>query len=142
MGQKVVICGGGLSGTECALELAMEGKDVTVVDMLPADAFAKDASPSPRTMLMARLKQNNVKLVGESKVRRFTDKGVEILDRNWNEILLEADTVINALGMKTDPKVVEQFAGLIPEVYVIGDAAQVNNIRHANQSAFIYAVEC
>lgn len=142
VGQKVVICGGGLSGTECALELAMEGKDVTVVDMLPADAFAKDASPSPRTMLMARLKQNNVKLVGESKVRRFTDKGVEILDRNWNEILLEADTVINALGMKTDPKVVEQFAGLIPEVYVIGDAAQVNNIRHANQSAFIYAVEC
>ncbi len=33
-GQKVVVCGGGLSGMECALGLAMEGKDVTVVDMV------------------------------------------------------------------------------------------------------------
>lgn len=44
--------------------------------------------------------------------------------------------------MKSDSDVVAKFAGLIPEVYVVGDAAQVNNIRHANQSAFIYAVEC
>ncbi len=120
----------------------MEGHDVTVVDMLPVDAFAKDASPSPRTMLMALLKKYNVRLIGESKVLRFTDKGVEIEDRNWNRTLLEADTAVNALGMKSDSDVVAKFAGLIPEVYVVGDAAQVNNIRHANQSAFIYAVEC
>ena len=142
VGHKVVVCGGGLSGTECALQLAMEGHDVTVVDMLPVDAFAKDASPSPRTMLMALLKKYNVRLIGESKVLRFTDKGVEIEDRNWNRTLLEADTAVNALGMKSDSDVVAKFAGLIPEVYVVGDAAQVNNIRHANQSAFIYAVEC
>ena len=39
---KVVVCGGGMSGLECALGLAMKGKDVTVVDMIPVDDFAKE----------------------------------------------------------------------------------------------------
>ena len=33
VGQKVVIVGGGLAGTEAALELAMQGKQVTLVEM-------------------------------------------------------------------------------------------------------------
>ena len=136
-----MICGGGLSGTECALDLAYEGKDVTVVDMLPAAAFAKYAAPSPYTMLHALLKQNNVKLVGDSKLLSISEKGVEIIDRNLNHLFLKADTVVNALGMRSNREVVDRFAGLIPEVYVIGDAA-VGNMRRATASAFIPAVEC
>ena len=142
VGQKVVVCGGGLSGTECALELAYEGKDVTVVDMLPAQAFAKDAAPSPYTMLHALMKKNNVKLVGNAKVLSISDEGVEIIDRDLNHAYLEADTVVNALGMRPNKDVVDKFACLIPEVYVIGDAAAVGNMRHATASAFIPAVEC
>lgn len=142
VGQKVVVCGGGLSGAECALDLAMEGKEVTIVDMLPAEAFARDASPAPHTMLAALLKQYHVKLIGDSKISKFTSNGVEVEDRNWRRTILEADTIVNALGMKSDTDMVARFAGLIPEVYVVGDAAQVSNIRHATQSAFIYAVEC
>ncbi len=41
-GQKVVVCGAGLSGSECALGLAMEGKDVTLVDMIPEEKFYSD----------------------------------------------------------------------------------------------------
>ena len=33
VGERVVVCGGGRSGTESALQLAMDGKKVTVVDM-------------------------------------------------------------------------------------------------------------
>lgn len=142
VGQKVVVCGGGLSGTECALELAYEGKDVTVVDMLPAQAFAKDAAPSPYTMLHTLMKKNNVKLVGNAKVLSISDEGVEIIDRDLNHAYLEADTVVNALGMRPNKDVVDKFACLIPEVYVIGDAAAVGNMRHATTSAFIPAVEC
>ena len=83
-----------------------------------------------------------VKMVGESKVQRFTEEGVEVIDKNWNTTLLKADTMVNALGMKPDKKTADQFAGLVPEVYLIGDASKVSNIRHATNSAFIYAVEC
>lgn len=142
VGNNVVVCGGGLSGTECALELAYKGHNVTVVDMLPAAQFAKDAAPSTYTMLHALLKRNNVKLVGDSKVLSISDKGVEVIDRGLGHRFLEADTVVNALGMRSNTEVVERFAGLIPEVYVIGDAAAVGNMRHSTASAFIPAVEC
>lgn len=66
---------------------------VTVVDMLPAQAFAKDAAPSPYTMLHALMKKNNVKLVGNAKVLSISDEGVEIIDRDLNHAYLEADTV-------------------------------------------------
>ena len=41
-GEKVVVCGGGISGLECALGLAMEGKEVSVVDMVPTEKFGAD----------------------------------------------------------------------------------------------------
>lgn len=142
VGENVVVCGGGLSGCECALELAYRGKNVTIVDMIPEAAFAKDASPAPYTMLHALLKKNGVKLVGDSKVQRFTEEGVEVIDKSWRTTLLKADTIVNALGMRTDKAMADKFTGLVPEVYMIGDASKVGNIRHATNSAFIYAVEC
>ena len=45
VGQKVVIVGGGLAGTEAALELAMQGKQVTLVEM----ALTWPATPTPST---------------------------------------------------------------------------------------------
>ena len=37
-GEQVIVCGGGLSGCDTALELAMEGKQVTIVEMLASTA--------------------------------------------------------------------------------------------------------
>jgi hypothetical protein len=79
---------------------------------------------------------------GRKRGYRFTSKGDEIIDHNWNQLLLEADTVVNALGMKEMNSEIEPFLSLVPETYIIGDSADIGNIRHATQSAFIYAVEC
>lgn len=38
-GDNVVVCGGGITGLECALALAQEGKSVTVVDQLKREDF-------------------------------------------------------------------------------------------------------
>ena len=39
-GRKVLVCGGGSAGLECALGLAMEGHEVAVADQLPLEGFA------------------------------------------------------------------------------------------------------
>ncbi|MBQ1331286.1 MAG: FAD-dependent oxidoreductase, partial [Lachnospiraceae bacterium] len=39
VGGRVVVCGGGLSGSECAMQLGHEGKDVTVVEMMSEEAI-------------------------------------------------------------------------------------------------------
>ena len=94
-GQKVVVCGGGSSGCECALALAMEGKDVTIVDMLPVEQFGKGMAEISLWMMQSKfIPEYDIKLVGDCKVVAISEKGVEVEDRNWNHRFLEADTVV------------------------------------------------
>ncbi|NLL51543.1 MAG: FAD-dependent oxidoreductase [Peptococcaceae bacterium] len=141
VGSKVVVCGGGVSGMECALALAMEGKDVTVVDMIPVEQFAKDMVVATRPMLLYLLNQHKVKFIGEHKVLQFLKNGVEIEDRNWNHSIIEADTIVKAFGMRPNKELVERLGCIVPETYLVGDCDQAKNIQYANHSAFNVAVE-
>ncbi len=75
VGENVVVCGGGISGLECALSLAMDGKKVTVVDQLDIDDFANGMSMITRSMLMQLLSDHGVKLIGGVSVTEFKDNG-------------------------------------------------------------------
>lgn len=141
-GENVVVCGGGLSGMECALGLAMQGKKVTVVDMIPADSFAHEATPHTRGMLLALLEQYGVKKIGDSRVCAFSDEGVEVEDRSWRKQTLKADDIVTAFGMKKEDALYRQVKKLLPEVYAIGDCKIVRNIKNANHQAFHRALEC
>lgn len=141
VGQKIVVCGGGSSGLECALALAMEGKNVTVIDMIPEEDFAQDMFFNTRNMLLHLLRSHNVKLIGSSKVEEFTARGVIVIDHNWVRSTIEADTIVIAFGMKPNLETVEAFAALVPETYIIGDCSEVKNIGNANRMGFDYAVE-
>ena len=139
-GQNVVVCGAGLSGLESALQLAMEGKQVTVVERKPLPEFAIDASPAPRLMLLELLEKHGVKLIGDSNVAAFTEGGVEIEDRNWNHTVLPCDTAVIAMGMKSDTTLYDALREEIPDVYAIGDCRRVGTIMRANHSAFDLAL--
>jgi pyruvate/2-oxoglutarate dehydrogenase complex dihydrolipoamide dehydrogenase (E3) component len=135
----VVVCGGGISGCESALTLAMEGCAVTVVDILPVTAFASGMAELTRKMLFFLLKEKSVNLVGEHLVRSIEENSVLIEDKNWKSRSIRADYVVEAFGMKNDKSLTESFTGLIPEVYVVGDAFEVRNIKYANLTAYDYS---
>lgn len=132
---KVVVCGGGLSGCESAIALAMAGCDVTVVDVLPAERFASDVVFFH--VILAKLRENNIKLFGEHIIRSIDEKGVLIEGKDWTYKTLEADYIVDALGMKPNKNLADRFVRLLPDVYVVGDAYEVKNIKHANTSAYI-----
>jgi len=141
IGHRVVVCGGGLSGAECALELAGEGKQVTLVDMLPQEELCQDAFMLVRLTLFNLLAESNVDTCYISTVRKITSEGVEIIGKDADTRLLKADTVITAFGLVPDAAVIEELAGVVPETYVVGDCNQVGNIASANTEAFNVAVE-
>ena len=141
VGGTVVVCGGGLSGMESALELSNEGKKVTVVDMIPVEEFARDHSPSPRGMLLQLLEKNGVKLIGSSRVTAFTDEGVVIEDHNWHKTVLPCDDVVAAFGMRKNDALLNALREVMPEVYAVGDCNEVKNIKNANQIAFNLALD-
>lgn len=139
-GQRVVVCGGGVSGMECALALAIEGKKVTVVDMIPETEFAKGLSGITRSMLFYLLEQEKVELLGDRKVLAITKEGVETEDREWRHYILPADTVVTAFGCGIDQNLVDRLSALVPETYIVGDCSEVKNIKAANNAAYCLAV--
>jgi len=135
-GSRVVVCGGGLSGCESGLALAMDGCNVTIVDMLPVDSFASGAHDLVRNMLMQLLVDNGVDLIGDSLVRKINENSVDVEGKSWNYSTVEADYIVNAFGMKKNQAVIDAFNELIPDVYFVGDCLEVKNILHANFTAY------
>lgn len=133
---KVVVAGGGLSGCESALALAMEGCDVTVVDMIPEEQFATGVMDITRAMLLKLMEQHNVKKIGGHIIRSIDKDGVQLEGRDWKYKTVEADYVVDAMGMKNDKSIADAYVDLIPDVYVVGDAYGVGNIKAANLSAY------
>lgn len=134
---NIVVCGGGVSGCESALALAMEGNKVTVVDQLPVESFANGQPGITRSMLLMLLNDNeNITLIGDHLIKSIAEDGVTIAGRNWTEKTIPADYVVSAFGMRPRQDVIDEFKDLIPEVYVVGDAESIGNIKHANHTAY------
>ena len=133
---KVVVLGGGLSGSEAAIALAMEGCDVTIVDMIPEREFAADVHDLTRNMIYYLFDEYKIKRVAEHIVRAVSDAGVEVEGKDWQYKTLEADYVVEALGMKPNAKMRIRFFELIPDVYYVGDCDVVKNIMRANHMAY------
>ncbi|MCD8144081.1 MAG: FAD-dependent oxidoreductase [Oscillospiraceae bacterium] len=138
-GQNVVVCGGGITGLECALTLALEGKQVTVVDMLPRDQFVQEMPIFNKADLMAQLEEHGVQLIGSQKIQSIAN-GVNTLDSDTGEAhFYPADSVVNALGVKPDDQLGKTLLGLYgsTDVIMVGDCtARGGNYYRANHEAY------
>ena len=140
-GKKVVVCGAGLSGTECALQLAMEGKEVTLVDMLPEEKFYDDTSQFSKPVIARWLKENNVKLMPECIVEEFTADAVIVKNAAGESVTIPCDTAVAAFGIKPNEGLIAELDELIPETKIIGDAVAAGMIGDAIGNAFWFTMD-
>jgi NADPH-dependent 2,4-dienoyl-CoA reductase/sulfur reductase-like enzyme len=137
VGATVVIVGGGSTGGEAALQLAKDGKKVTVIDMLDYMTLALDW---PRG-LSDQLEEYSVRLLFEVKLEEITDKGALVIDKSWNRFEVPADTVVLSLGFTPRSDVAGLFKDSAPEVYTIGDCVTPLGVKEAVHGGFNVAVE-
>jgi len=135
-GNKVVVCGAGMSGTECAIGLAMEGKEVILVDMLPLDMFYNDVPFFSKPTIDRLLSEYKVKLIPECTVQEFTGDGVTVKNAAGKSIRIKCDTAVIAFGVTPDENLIAELSQVVPETYIIGDAHKVGQIGDAIGSAF------
>jgi NADPH-dependent 2,4-dienoyl-CoA reductase/sulfur reductase-like enzyme len=132
----VVIIGGGLVGCETAEFLAEKGDGVTmvaVVEML--DRMAATISPTYRPFFLSRLKKMGIRMETHTAVEEISDKGVKV-NRKGIPDFIEADFVVLAVGLKSDPALLETFRLSAPEVFSIGDCVEPRMIREAIEEGF------
>lgn len=126
IGEKVVVIGGGLVGAETALDLAMEGKKVTILEMLPGIAMQDE--PLSQISLLKHLDKAGVKCMTSCKVTAIADKKVSYENAAGEQMTIDTDTVVCATGLKANENASEPFTDCGKKVIKIGDARQVKKI--------------
>lgn len=137
--QRVMIVGGGLIGTELAMDFCRAGKSVTLVDhaasilsaLMPAEVSSR---------LQHRLTDMGVHQLLKSQLQSLTktDTGIRAtLDRNRS---VEIDVVVAATGLRSETalarragaethlgvKVDSYLQTTQPDIYALGDCAEIN----------------
>jgi 2-enoate reductase len=133
-GENILIAGGGMSGCDCALELAMEGKKVTIVEM--QDSIAAQALIDNRNPLMFKLRDYKVNILTNHKITEFTDKGAAVITPDGEAKELQADTVITAFGMRANGVLADKICDKYPTAAVVGDCNKVGQVANAVRAAF------
>ena len=135
IGQKVVVIGGGLVGSETALHLAELGKDVTIVEML--DNIMSDCAVTDKIAYSERIAKDKVAVLTGHKLEMVNDKSITVSDKTGKMREIEADTVITAVGFVPRRELYEKISqNGIKEVYSIGDCVCPGKIYDAVHTAY------
>jgi 2-enoate reductase len=136
VGESTVIIGGGLVGCETALWLADQGKQVTIVEM--QSDILKVGGPlchANTDMLKALVPFKGIELRTNTVVTGATEDGF-ILKSGDKEEVVKADSAILAVGYNSQKELFEEIRYDVPEVHLLGDARQVQNIMYAIWDAY------
>lgn len=131
-GEKVVVIGGSLTGSEIAYELYNAGKKPVIVEMKNDLIAARGVCLANSSYLRDFFKLKKVPVYLNTTVKEITDKGVTAVTPE-GEVFIECDTVITCVGYVAKP-----LAGNGKKV---GDCNEVGNVMTAVQRAWDVAMK-
>lgn len=139
VGKTVVMIGGGLVGVETALNLADQGREVTVVEM--TDTAAREANRLHAEALRLAIAERGVKIRVSTKCLAVTDDGVEVENPDGSREVLKADTAVYCVGMRADHGVYQELYDCAGEVYRVGDCVKPGTAREAIFTGYFAGTE-
>lgn len=163
LGRRVVVIGGGAVGCEVALyaahigtidsetvrfllvneaetpdtirQLATKGtKEVTVLEM--DKSLGKGLGISTRWIMLQDLARMGVKTVTSATAQAIVPDGVLVSRAGGQQELIPADSVIIAVGSRSENQIYEELKDKFPEVYLIGDASSPRTALEAVREGF------
>lgn len=131
VGDSVVVIGGRYVGMELADQLADQGKKVSLVTRR---ALGREVERCVYLTLRNRLIEKGVHLYPHCPVAEILDDGVYIIFER-DLVFLKADTVVLAVGVKSENQLVEVLKDAVPELYTVGDCVEPRDIMEAINEA-------
>ncbi len=130
---RIVVAGGGEVGGETAVHLAMQQKDVSVVEM--CDTLFRELNGINKYNIMKIFDEYDVKKYTGTKVVEILDDGVIVEDKE-GQFTIPADTVVVGLGYKPNNKFAEELKKDYDNVIIIGGAVKTSNALVAIKEGF------
>jgi 2,4-dienoyl-CoA reductase-like NADH-dependent reductase (Old Yellow Enzyme family)/NADPH-dependent 2,4-dienoyl-CoA reductase/sulfur reductase-like enzyme len=135
-GERVAVVGGAAVGCEVAAHLASQGRKVTVIEMLP-DVIL-DLEARARVALLQLLKEKKVEVRLNVRLEEIGPRKIRVADRNWQQSEIPVDSVVLALGLRSNQELLEPLKKNFAEVHVIGDCLEPRKIYQAvHEGAFV-----
>jgi 2,4-dienoyl-CoA reductase-like NADH-dependent reductase (Old Yellow Enzyme family)/thioredoxin reductase len=130
VGQRVLIIGGGLVGTETGLFLAEKGREVIFVEVL--DEFMVDVNFLDRIVYKERLAKQKASIHTSKRVETILDKGALLVDKYGKREEISVDSIVVAVGFTSQTTLVEQLKKETTlDVFAVGDCARPRKILDA-----------
>ncbi|MGM0652525.1 MAG: FAD-dependent oxidoreductase [Bacillota bacterium] len=166
-GENVVIVGGGSVGCETAVKTAEMGtisaetlkflmendaetperlkemlnqgsRNVTLVEM--DKGIGRDIGISTRWVVIKCIRRLGIRVMDQYMVKEINSNGV-LVEKDGEEMLLPADTVVLAIGAASNNPLQEALEGKVKELHVIGDAVTPRKLTEAIREGFDLARE-
>lgn len=135
-GDTILIAGGGMSGCDAAVELAAEGKNVTIVEMrgeIAPDVWNIDN----RNPLLFKMRDLNVNLLTNHKIVEFTENGARVQSPSGEILELKADLSITAFGMRPEHELTFKICNKYTTAAIaVGDCNKIGQVAGAVRSGF------
>lgn len=131
LGEECVIVGGGLVGCETALEFAMRGKKVTIVEVMPDILKAGKHVPIMNDMMLRDLLASyDVKIKTSCRLSEIGQRDTILETENGREVI-KADNVVISIGFSSEKALYRQLLENGIDACEIGDGRTVANIMNA-----------
>jgi len=122
VGRRVLVIGAGGVGAETADYLSEMGNEVTLIEML--EEIASDLVTHLKYYLSKRLIEKGVTILTSTKVKEL-GQGYALVDDTSGTRKIEGfETIVLAVGSKSDDSVAKDLEGKVPVLHVIGDASK------------------
>jgi 2,4-dienoyl-CoA reductase-like NADH-dependent reductase (Old Yellow Enzyme family)/thioredoxin reductase len=122
VGNRVLVVGAGGIGAETADYLSEMGKEVTLIEML--EEIASDLVTHLKYYLSQRLAEKGVTILTSTKVKELGKHYALVENSSGTRKIEGFDTIVLALGSKSDDRIAKDLEGKVPALYVIGDASE------------------
>ena len=127
--EKIVIIGGGQVGCELGEFLLAQGKEITIIEVLPE--ICPDVELLNRKLLLKRLAEMKPDIITHAEIIQVDDEKVTYVDEHKKEKFSPCGAVILAAGYRPDEDLILSKRYSAPEAYFIGDCMSPRGIYAA-----------
>ena len=136
VGEKVAVIGGGLTGSQIAYELALQGKKPIIVEMKDDLVSQKGVCLANSSYLREWFALNRTPVYLETTLSEVKDGSIICTKKNGNEVEIPCDSVISCAGYIPAP-----IAEKASNVYLVGDCLAIGNLRSVVWKAYDVAMK-
>ena len=136
VGQTVAVIGGGLTGSEIAYELALQGKNPVIVEMKDDLISQKGVCLANSSYLREWFELHKVPVYLETTLKEVKDGAIVCTGKDGKDIEIKCDSVISCAGYIPAP--VAEKGG---KRHLVGDCDKVGNLRTVVWNAYETAMK-